>query len=87
MRDVEAGEELTLDYAMMDDCDGEMACNCGTAACRKIVTGQDWRRPELQQKYRGYFSIYLQKRIADSGPREARRGVLRAAAARLGPAG
>ena len=69
IRDVEPGEELTIDYAMMDDFDGEMVCNCGADCCRKVVTGRDWRRPELQQKYRGYFSAYLQKRIAAAGSR------------------
>lgn len=47
MRDVQPDEELTLDYAMMDDFNGEMACTCGAATCRKTITGQDWRRAEL----------------------------------------
>jgi hypothetical protein len=41
----------------------EFTCRCGTALCRGQVTGQDWRRPELQERYRGYFSPYLQQRI------------------------
>jgi len=63
MRDVASGEELTHDWAMTDDDQNRMDCRCGAAACRKVVTGQDWRRPELQQKYRGFFSWYLQKKI------------------------
>src|SRR5437870_1826400 len=59
MRDIEAGEELTHDWATTDDDDDEMECNCGTASCRKILTGQDWRRQDLQEKYRGYMSWYL----------------------------
>jgi hypothetical protein len=27
------------------------------------VTGDDWKRPDLQQRYEGYFSLYLQRRI------------------------
>ncbi|HEU0155805.1 MAG TPA: SET domain-containing protein-lysine N-methyltransferase [Stellaceae bacterium] len=67
MRAVEPGEELTIDYAMMDDFDGEMVCACGAGCCRRTVTGRDWRRPELQEKYRDYFSAYLQRRIAAAG--------------------
>jgi uncharacterized protein len=64
MRDVDPDEELTLDYAMMDDFDGEMICNCGSYNCRNKVTGQDWRRQDLQRKYQGYFSAYLQRRFS-----------------------
>lgn len=69
MREVHPDEELLLDYAMMDDFDGEMVCSCGAASCRKLITGRDWRRPDLQQKYRGYFSAYLQRRFAPAGSR------------------
>lgn len=63
LRDVAAGEELTTDYALFDDYDGQMACACGTASCRGTVDGRDWRRPDLQRRYRGSFSWYLQRRI------------------------
>jgi uncharacterized protein len=63
MRDIRAGEELTTDYALFDDYDGQMTCNCGTAACRETINGRDWRRRDLQKKYRGYFSWYLQAKI------------------------
>ncbi len=63
MRDVAAGEELTHDWAMTDDDDESMACHCGAALCRGTVTGQDWRRPELQQRYGEYFSAYLLEKI------------------------
>ena len=59
MRDVAAGEELTTDYALFDDCDEQMPCRCGTPACRGIISGRDWQRPDLQRKYGGYFSSYL----------------------------
>jgi len=63
MREIEAGEELTHDWATTDDDTYEMACNCGTANCRGTVTGQDWRRRDLQERYRGYMSWYLQRKI------------------------
>lgn len=63
MRDIEAGEELTHDWAMTDDDDGEMECRCGSARCRRIVTGRDWQRTDLQERYAGYFSAYLTEKI------------------------
>lgn len=63
MRDIAEGEKLTFDYAMTDDEPYEMKCRCGSATCRKIITGADWQRPELQKKYHKYFSWFIQKRI------------------------
>jgi hypothetical protein len=40
-----------------------MRCACGAASCRGVVTGQDWRRPELQRRYGDYMSWYLQRKI------------------------
>src|SRR3712207_4282696 len=56
MHDIAAGEELTTDYAVFDDHEGVMDCACGHAADRRRVDGRDWRRPELQERYRGWFS-------------------------------
>jgi len=64
MRDIRAGEELTHDWAMTDDDDYSLKCNCGAPDCRKILTGKDWQRPDLQRRYAGYFSVYLARKIA-----------------------
>ena len=61
--DVAVDEELTIDYAMTDDEPYEMECQCGSEACRRLITGADWRKPELQKKYDGYFSWFIQRRI------------------------
>ena len=64
MRDIEAGEELTFDYAMSDgEPYDEFDCHCGAGSCRGRVTGNDWKLPELWLKYDGYFSPYLARRI------------------------
>lgn len=63
LRDIAADEELTHDWATTDDDDYEMECKCGAQTCRKIITGQDWRREDLQQKYAGYMSWYLMEKI------------------------
>lgn len=63
MRDVTAGEELTHDWATTDDDSYEMACACGAPTCRRVITGQDWRKPELQRRYGAYMSWYLLRKI------------------------
>jgi hypothetical protein len=64
LRDIAVGEHLTYDYAMTDGCDyDEFECLCGSLACRGKITGSDWMLPELQVRYRGYFSPYLARRI------------------------
>ena len=68
LRPVAAGEELTHDWATTDDADYELDCNCGSANCRRTITGRDWRRPDLQAKYRGFFSSYLEDKIRKDDP-------------------
>jgi len=64
MRDIAQGEEVCFDYAMTDGSPyDEFECHCGAPNCRGRVTGDDWRRPELWERYKGYFSPYLQRRI------------------------
>lgn len=64
MRAIAAGEEVCFDYVMSDGSPyDEFECHCGSPACRAVVSGDDWKRPELQQRYAGYFSPYLQQRI------------------------
>jgi SET domain-containing protein len=64
MRDIRASEELTHDWAMTDDHEYSMECNCVASRCRRILTGKDWQRPDLQKRYAGYFSAYLARKIA-----------------------
>ena len=69
LRDIEPGEDLTYDYAMSDGSDyDEFECLCSTTTCRGKITGDDWMLPELQLRYRGYFSPYLANRIASLAP-------------------
>ena len=59
MRYIKKGEELTIDYSMIDDDNYRMTCNCGARNCRKIVTGKDWKKKDLQRKYGKYFSSFI----------------------------
>lgn len=64
MRDIAVGEEVCIDYAMCDSTpDEDFECSCGAANCRRTVTGNDWKLPELRQRYAGYFSTFLQNKI------------------------
>lgn len=91
MRDIPAGEEITYDYAMSDGSSyDEFPCGCGAPECRGRVSGDDWKRPDLWQRYAGYFSPYLQRRIAAERKRRlaasAERVARRRARAEDGPA-
>ena len=63
LREIAAGEELTHDWATTDNAFYAIECRCGSAACRRIITGKDWQQKDLQQKYRGLFSWYLEQKI------------------------
>jgi SET domain-containing protein len=65
LREIKAGEELSFDYAMSDGGPyDEFECYCGSVKCRGKITGNDWQLPELWEKYHGYFSPYLARRIS-----------------------
>ncbi|HET6350390.1 MAG TPA: SET domain-containing protein [Candidatus Krumholzibacteria bacterium] len=64
LRDIRMGEEICFDYATSDGSPyDEFECGCGSRVCRRHVTGDDWKLPELQRRYAGHFSPYIQRRI------------------------
>lgn len=65
-RDIAAGEELTIDYALQSGLPVDLLgtpCRCGSPSCRGVITGNDWQRKELQERYQGHFSPFLNERI------------------------
>ena len=85
-RDLAPGDELSYDYCTSEDCDLTPAwdCHCGAAQCRGLIDPQDWRRPELQERYRGHFLPHISLEITSYQARlRARR---HAAAAGKAPA-
>lgn len=63
-RHIKPGEELTIDYATISlEEDWVMSCQCGSPQCRQKITGQDWRKKDLQKKYAGHFLPYLNRKI------------------------
>ena len=68
MQDIPAGQEITYDDAMTNGTSRRrFVCHCNSIDCRGEITGDDWRQKNLQERYRGYFSPYLSRRIAASG--------------------
>jgi hypothetical protein len=67
IRDIEAGEMISNDYALTEHLIGffpGFKCNCGAANCRGQVSVNDWRIPELQVRYKGYFTSGVAALIA-----------------------
>lgn len=65
-RDIAPGEEVTADYVLWVAHPGYVTiadCKCGSPLCRHTVMGDDWQIPELQERYKGHFPPYLQRRI------------------------
>lgn len=63
-RDIAPGEEVTNDYAASTGVAGfRMDCACGAALCRGVVTGLDWQRADLQQRYGDHWTPGLLKLI------------------------
>jgi len=61
MADVPAGDELVNDYAMSTaDAEYVLRCHCPSYRCRQMVAGDDWRIPQLQTRYRGWWVPYVQ---------------------------
>ena len=61
--DIKKDEELTVDYAFIDNEDYKFKCTCGSKDCRETITGFDWKIKELQDKYYDYFAQYLKDKI------------------------
>ncbi len=64
-RAIAPGEELTIDYAMHTvDPAWQMVCHCGSDHCRRLIRGDDWRLPELHERYLGQWAPVVERRIA-----------------------
>ncbi len=63
IKNINKGEELAFDYAFSEIEFESFECNCGSKNCRKTITPDDWKIPELQRKYGKYFSPYLRAKF------------------------
>jgi len=86
-RDIETGDEVTFDYGtfctvewegelLKEAAPQEIKCLCGSDKCRGRVTKEDWRNPELRERYRGTWPSFVQEMIdadeAEKNQSEAR---------------
>lgn len=67
-RDIAAGEEITLDQGTWNFDEPEYTwdyetCGCGALNCRKTLTENDWKRADVQDRYRGHFHPMVQAMI------------------------
>lgn len=63
-RPIVTGEEVTSDYAASTGiADFAMACSCRSSLCRGVITGEDWRLPELQARYGDHWTPALLSRM------------------------
>jgi hypothetical protein len=64
LQPVPAGAELFHDYAMSTvEPDFVLRCHCPSYRCRQMVEGTDWRIPQLQRRYAGHWTPYVQRLI------------------------
>jgi uncharacterized protein len=67
-RDIVPGEEITVDYGLFTAQSGwmlENSCHCASSHCRQTITGNDWKQEDVQERYLGHFSPFLNRRIAN----------------------
>lgn len=70
-RHIDPGEEVTSDYGTSTGiADFAMACSCGSSLCRGVVTGEDWRLPELQARYGNHWIPALLDRMRQADGRD-----------------
>ena len=67
-RDIEVGEEITLDqgtwnFEYSDYTDNGEPCFCGATNCRHILTENDWKLSDVQERYKGHLHPMVQKMI------------------------
>ena len=89
IKDILPGDDVVMDYATCSSMNGyRLVCKCSSHKCRKVITGDDWRLPELRERLAGYFQPYLQQKIAaekTSGLRKFVAAALRSFATLISP--
>lgn len=91
LRDIKAGEQITIDYAVCNDGSSKwesdnFACGCGSRTCRRKVSSKDWQNADVQDKYWPYFSPFVRRLVAKRRPDLAKGGITSPSVARALPA-
>ena len=62
MRDIERGEEITLDYSITEaDPYWKMKCKCGNRNCRKIIRSIQFLPEEIYRRYEPFVPEFLRR--------------------------
>ena len=68
MTDVPPGTELFTDYALSTVESGWfLRCHCPSYRCRQMVEGTDWRIPQLQRRYAGWWAPAVKRLVEAAG--------------------
>lgn len=63
-RDIFPEEEITADYALWEfdpNFVSEWECRCEKSDCRRKVTGSDYKKEKVKNKYKNHFSPLINK--------------------------
>lgn len=63
---IRLGDEITFDYAMCETDERlwePMECQCGAAECRGLITANDWKRPDLWERYHGFWAPHVHRLV------------------------
>ena len=68
-REIQPGEELTIDYGPLTAgiAHWKLDCACGAPNCRKVITGFDWQKSELAKFFWTEWPSFIQKKLMDMG--------------------
>ena len=62
IKDIKKDEELVYDYALLESNPNfKMNCQCRSANCRHVITGNDWKSGVVGQKY---MTPHLKKQLS-----------------------
>ena len=66
MKKINAGDEITYDYAINGDYDWGVMCHCGTKSCRGMLDNNFWHLPlEKQKGYLPYLDYWFRDKYVD----------------------
>jgi uncharacterized protein len=70
-RPIRKSDELTYDYALAESNPRfRMECHCGSAHCRRVITGNDWKDADFREKNFDYMLPRL-RRVSESARPES----------------
>lgn len=71
--DILPGVEITIDYGYWECDEGwvlKQPCRCGSAHCRRVVRGSDWRRADVADRFLKWASPFIRRRIRNDFGRQ-----------------